>query len=151
MTVCFPIISFEDEPYRKIFSMDEKVQVSLDWITHGNFGLRVGEASLNLEADHADLILRAFESCEKPSGRKPFWTGTIPRRGWGFCDYLLEVYACDEKFIKLITSSCTDVIGPTVPCYHTQMLISVEAMRTVRDTIRRELTKKEESNVNEVV
>lgn len=149
MTINMPIISFEDEPFLK--RNDVKIKVRLDWVTHGNFGLTVDKDYLNLEADHPDLILRAFESCEKPSGRKPFWTGTVPRRGWGFWDHLLEVYACDEKYIKLIASVCSDFLSPMVPHYTTQMMISVEAMRTVRDTIEHELTKKEESNVNEVV
>ena len=91
---------------------------------------------LTMEKPHAKEILRAFADAPKPSKRTPFWTGVVPARGMSV-EHLVEAYACNNDYVKLISSTCDSCFGPTtnVPHYHCQMLISVETLKDISDYI----------------
>src|ERR1700677_4484507 len=114
MTMNFLIEEFESKPLFNI--NDETVKIKLDWVTHGNFAIHTDDDYLSLEVQHFKEILDSFRDAPKPSKRIPFWKGDIPARGMRLGN-LVEAYACNDKYIKLIKSTCTDLMGPQVPTY----------------------------------
>ncbi len=119
---------------------DDSVNFTLDWVTHGNFAIKKSSDGIyspliyiSLERSHFKEILNSFAEAKKPSGRQPFWTGTVPPRGMRNINHLIEVYACNEKYIKIINSSCDSMIG--VPHYHHQCFISVETFQEMSDAV----------------
>jgi len=136
MTMNFLIEEFESEHILKIKDDDNKFKIKLDWVSHGNFAIYTEHDYIELEKHHFREILDAYENAVKPSGRKPFWTGTVPPRGWSFGENLIEAYAYKEKYIKLIKSSCTS-FGGDVPHYFSHLIVEIETLKKISDAVDR--------------
>lgn len=135
MTMNFPISEFDMQPFMRLNERDT-VKISLDLVTHGNFALKTEMGYMTLERSHFREILVAFNGATKPSRRHPFWTGVVPARGMAI-EHLVEVYACDDNHIKLISSTCGGSFDPDpgVPHYHTQMLVDVRTFTEISNTV----------------
>ncbi len=152
MTMNFTIQTFAEDPVCLLNipgdSNEHKNEhkIRLDWVTHGNFALSDSNDYMSLEKQHFAEILEAYEYAPKPSGRTPFWTGIVPVRGLTLSESLVEAYACAKPYIALIDSSCTNMSGLGVPCYHNRLIVSVETFREASAAVQQRIAAQQKIN-----
>jgi hypothetical protein len=151
MTRNFKIAEIDSPHYFKlgIKEVPDTFKAAVDWVSHGRFAIRGNDQYVGLEYHFFDDILNAYEKASTPSGRVPFWKGNYgPLYTTTGINEIIEVYACNtpkngHNYIKIITSSCSSVLGGTgVPHYHSQFLLSVETFRKLRDAANKYLEKR---------
>lgn len=115
---------FDMEPLFAI-TKGKKIRVHLYRIKPKQYTLKVShQGLLSLNAIQFTEILSGFIASIKPSKRQPFWHGLV---SWDE-NKLIEAYACNERYIKLIASTC-GVLGPEVPHYCAQMLLDAHLLK----------------------